>query len=50
MLLDELLAVAKEANVTPGQIAIAWVRAKGLTTILGPRTRAQLDDNLAAGG
>jgi aryl-alcohol dehydrogenase-like predicted oxidoreductase len=46
--LDELLAVAKEANVTPGQTAIAWVRAKGLITILGPRTRAQLDDNLAA--
>jgi aryl-alcohol dehydrogenase-like predicted oxidoreductase len=46
--LDELLAVAKEANVTPSQTAIAWVRAKGLITILGPRTRVQLDDNLAA--
>lgn len=46
--LDEVLAIAKEANATPSQVAIAWVRAKGLITIIGPRTHAQLDDNLGA--
>jgi diketogulonate reductase-like aldo/keto reductase len=31
-----------------GQAAIAWVNAKGVLAILGPRTRAQLDENLGA--
>ena len=42
----ELLAAEKEA--TPGQIAIAWVMSKGAFPIIGPRTRAQLEDNLKA--
>jgi aryl-alcohol dehydrogenase-like predicted oxidoreductase len=47
-ILDELLAVAAEAGVTPGEIAIAWVAAKGSLPIIGPRTLAQLENNLAA--
>ncbi|AKT41536.1 aldo/keto reductase [Chondromyces crocatus] len=46
--LDALLAIGEELGVSPGQVAIAWVRAKGVLPVLGPRTRAQLDDNLAA--
>ncbi len=46
--LDAVLAIAEEAGVTPGQVAIAWVLAKGALPILGPRTAEQLADNLAA--
>jgi aryl-alcohol dehydrogenase-like predicted oxidoreductase len=46
--LDTLLAVAKEAGVTPSEIAIAWVAAKGSLPIIGPRTLAQLENNLGA--
>lgn len=47
-ILDTLIAVAKEAGVTPGEIAIAWVAAKGSLPIIGPRTLAQFESNLAA--
>lgn len=47
-ILDTLIAVADEAGVSPGEIAIAWVAAKGALPIIGPRTVAQLDSNLAA--
>ncbi|PPE72525.1 oxidoreductase [Solimonas fluminis] len=46
--LDAVLAVAGELDVTPGQVAMAWVLAKGTLPILGPRTPEQLADNLAA--
>lgn len=46
--LDTLIALADEAGVTPGEIAIAWVAAKGSLPIIGPRTLAQLEANLAA--
>jgi aryl-alcohol dehydrogenase-like predicted oxidoreductase len=47
-ILDTLEAVAKETGSNAGRVAIAWVGAKGAIPIIGPRTRAQLDDNLAA--
>ncbi|WP_420992164.1 aldo/keto reductase [Cupriavidus sp. 30B13] len=47
-ILDTLIAVAAEAGVTPGEIAIAWVAAKGSLPIIGPRSLAQLESNLAA--
>jgi aryl-alcohol dehydrogenase-like predicted oxidoreductase len=46
--LDEVLAISKEIELPPGQIAIAWVLAKGLLPIIGPRTPEQLADNLAS--
>jgi aryl-alcohol dehydrogenase-like predicted oxidoreductase len=46
--LDTLIAVAGEAGVTPSEVAIAWVAAKGSLPIIGPRTVAQLENNLAA--
>jgi aryl-alcohol dehydrogenase-like predicted oxidoreductase len=47
-ILDTLLAVAKDAGATPIEIAIAWVAAKGSLPIIGPRTLAQLESNIAA--
>lgn len=47
-ILDTVIAVAREAGVTPGEVAIAWVAAKGSIPIIGPRTLAQLNSNLAA--
>lgn len=47
-ILDVLLAVAAEAGVTPAEIAIAWVAAKGSLPIIGPRNLAQLENNLGA--
>ncbi len=48
--IDVLDRVAKEIGSTPARVALAWVRSRaGVTsTILGARTIAQLDDNLAA--
>jgi aryl-alcohol dehydrogenase-like predicted oxidoreductase len=46
--IDAVLAVAEETGATPSQVAIAWVLAKGVLPIIGPRTPAQLTDNLAA--
>lgn len=53
-ILDKVRTVADEMGATPAQVAIAWVRHKATTSpaalipILGARTLAQLDDNLAA--
>jgi aryl-alcohol dehydrogenase-like predicted oxidoreductase len=47
-ILDTLEAVADENGSNVGRVAIAWVAAKGAIPIIGPRTRAQLDDNLAS--
>lgn len=45
---DAVLAVAEETGHSPGQVAIAWVLAKGTLPIIGPRTAEQLADNLAS--
>jgi aryl-alcohol dehydrogenase-like predicted oxidoreductase len=47
---DVLAEVAKQAATTPARAAIAWVlRRPGVVSpIIGARTLAQLDDNLAA--
>ncbi len=47
---DELTKIAKELDTTVARAALAWVQGRpGVTsTILGARTVAQLDDNLAA--
>jgi aryl-alcohol dehydrogenase-like predicted oxidoreductase len=45
---DTVLAISQESGVAPGQIAIAWVLSKDVLPIIGPRTLAQLTDNLAA--
>lgn len=47
-IIDTLMTIAEEVSVTPGEIAIAWVAAKGALPIVGPRTLTQLNANLAA--
>ncbi|PTY06005.1 oxidoreductase [Verrucomicrobia bacterium LW23] len=47
-ILDEVLAIAQETGKPPGQIAIAWVLARGRLPLIGPRTLQQITDNLAS--
>ena len=47
-ILDTLQAVAEETGTNSGQVAIAWIGGRGIIPIIGPRNRAQLDDNLGA--
>lgn len=47
-IIDAVIAVADESGVTPSEVAIAWVAAKGTLPIIGPSTAAQLENNLAA--
>jgi aryl-alcohol dehydrogenase-like predicted oxidoreductase len=49
-IIDELAKIAKELDSTSARVALAWVQGRpGVTsTIIGARTLAQLDDNLAA--
>ncbi len=48
--IDELIKIARAIESTPARVALAWVQGQpGVTsTIIGARTLAQLDDNLAA--
>jgi aryl-alcohol dehydrogenase-like predicted oxidoreductase len=48
--IDSLSAIAKRLDTTPARAALAWVQNRPgvASTILGARTIAQLDDNLAA--
>lgn len=49
-LIDELKNIAAEKQITPSQLAIAWVLAKGETIVpvVGARKRTQLAESLAA--
>jgi aryl-alcohol dehydrogenase-like predicted oxidoreductase len=46
--IDALLEMAGKRRVSGTQIALAWIRSKGIVPIIGPRTPAQLSENLAA--
>ena len=47
---DELQQIAAQQGLTPAQLAIAWVLAKGqrIIPVIGARTRRQLSESLAA--
>jgi len=47
-IVDTVIEIARELNVNNGEVAIAWVAAKGSQVIIGPRTFSQLESNLAA--
>ncbi|MCX8004277.1 MAG: aldo/keto reductase [Burkholderiaceae bacterium] len=49
-LLDEYLALAREAGCTPGQLALAWLLAKAehIVPIPGTRSVVHLEENVAA--
>lgn len=46
--IDAVSAVAQEVGAKPGQLAVVWVKAKGVLPIVGTRTLEQLEDHLAA--
>jgi diketogulonate reductase-like aldo/keto reductase len=48
--IDAMTEIAQETGSIPARVALAWVQNRpGVTsTIIGARTLAQLDDNLAA--
>jgi aryl-alcohol dehydrogenase-like predicted oxidoreductase len=43
-----MLELSEELGVPPAQLAIAWARRQGVIPILGARSVAQLEENLAA--
>jgi aryl-alcohol dehydrogenase-like predicted oxidoreductase len=47
---EELQQLAADRGVTPAQLAIAWVLARGrrIIPVIGARTRQQLSESLAA--
>jgi aryl-alcohol dehydrogenase-like predicted oxidoreductase len=49
-LIEALNKLAAEKGITPAQLAIAWVLAKGgnIIPVMGARTRAQLTESLSA--
>ena len=49
-LVDELEAIATERGVTPGQLSLAWLLAKGesIVPIPGTKRRTHLEENAAA--
>jgi aryl-alcohol dehydrogenase-like predicted oxidoreductase len=49
-ILDSVRRIAKELNVTPSQVALAWVANRPSVTspIIGARTMAQFEDNIKA--
>lgn len=47
-ILDTVIAIADELNISPSQVAIAWAGSHGTTPIIGPRSLDQLNDNLSA--
>lgn len=49
-LLNEFEAMAKDKNITPGQLALAWIYSKGdfIIPIPGTRKKIRLDENLKA--
>ncbi|MER5324703.1 aldo/keto reductase [Streptosporangium roseum] len=51
-LADEVQAVAAEAGVTPAQVALAWLLAKGehIAPIPGTKRVARVEENIAADG
>lgn len=47
-IVDQVEQIAHESSTTPAQVALAWVIAHGVVPIPGTRSRARLDENVAA--
>lgn len=45
-ILDRLIEISMETGYTPANVAQAWVGAKGIFPVIGPRTKKHLDDYL----
>ncbi|MEV0070499.1 MULTISPECIES: aldo/keto reductase [unclassified Amycolatopsis] len=44
----EVVAIAREGGWSPAQVALAWLRQRGIIPLIGARSEAQLRDNLAS--
>ncbi|WP_435792359.1 aldo/keto reductase [Actinacidiphila glaucinigra] len=47
-LADRVRVIAEKLDITPGQLALAWVLSQGVTAIPGTKRRAYLEENVAA--
>lgn len=47
-IIDQLFSIAAELEITPGQVAFAWVLSKGAFPIVGARTLNHIQDGLKA--
>ncbi len=47
-IMDALVSIASELEVTPGEVALAWISSSGVLPIIGPRTARQLKENIAS--
>ncbi|WP_142688180.1 aldo/keto reductase [Chitinophaga polysaccharea] len=47
-ILDTIITIANETGSTPANVAVAWICSKGIFPVIGPRTKAQLDEYLAS--
>ena len=45
-IVDKVLAISSETGFSPGNIAIAWLNARSLFAVIGPRTILHLEDYL----
>lgn len=48
-LVEAIESLAKEKNVTPSQLALAWIISKGIIPIPGTKRRAYVEQNIEAG-
>ncbi|MFL6602507.1 MAG: aldo/keto reductase [Steroidobacteraceae bacterium] len=49
-IVDALMKVAREEDMLPTQVALAWLGSRGAIPVIGPRTLQQLNENLGAVG
>lgn len=47
-IVEEVVAVAKALEVSPAQLALAWISQQGIIPIVGARKIDQLNDNIAS--
>ncbi|MEO8253998.1 MAG: aldo/keto reductase [Flavobacterium sp.] len=48
-LVQAIESLAKEKNITPSQLAIAWIISKGIVPIPGTKRRKYVEENIEAG-
>ena len=48
-LVETIETIAKEKNITPSQLALAWIISKGILPIPGTKRRKYLEQNIEAG-
>lgn len=46
--IDELIAIAEEVGATAGQVAVAWVSAKGVFPVVGVRAQSHIEAHLGS--